>query len=69
MEALVDAALAGVEMSERVPLPSLGDEAVFGDLASAGSNALQKAFNTMSCCRFRGHEVKLPALAARSPWG
>ena len=23
----------------------------------------------VSCCRFRGHEVKLPAPAARSPWG
>ena len=23
----------------------------------------------LSCCRFRGHEVKPPALAARSPWG
>lgn len=24
---------------------------------------------SLSCCRFRGHLVKLPALAARSPWG
>ena len=23
----------------------------------------------LSCCWFRGHRVRLPALAARSPWG
>jgi hypothetical protein len=24
---------------------------------------------SVSCCRFLGHEVKLPAPAAQSPWG
>jgi len=30
---------------------------------------LSASFGNMSCCRSHGHEVRLHALASRSPWG
>jgi len=47
--------------SSHEALRALGASPVAGDLQSRNLH--------MSCCRFRGHEVKLLAPAARSPLG
>ena len=57
--------------AEATSFPSAVLEAA---LAHKNTNRVEAAylrthFLEMSCCRSDGHEVKLPALAARSPWG
>jgi short-subunit dehydrogenase len=52
-EDLVDAALAGLDMGERVTAPSVHDEALLSDYEVAGRRALQGAFDATPAARYR----------------
>lgn len=52
-EDLVDAALAGLDMGERVTAPSLHDETLLRDYEAAGASALQGAFAAAPATRYR----------------
>jgi uncharacterized protein len=49
---LVDAALAGLDMGERVMAPSLHDEALLRDYEAAGAAALNGAFDAKPATRY-----------------
>lgn len=51
-EDLVDAALAGLDMGERVTAPSLHDEALLHNYEAAGGGALQGAFAATPAARY-----------------
>lgn len=51
-EDLVDAALAGLEMGERVTAPSVHDEALLRSYEAAGSSALQGSFDAKPAARY-----------------
>lgn len=51
-EDLVDAALAGLDMGERITAPSFHDDAVLRDYEAAGGRALQDAFDATPAARY-----------------
>jgi uncharacterized protein len=56
-EDLVDAALAGLHMGERVTAPSVHDESLLRNYETAGSSALQGAFDATAAARYTGKQA------------
>ncbi|MFZ5781808.1 MAG: SDR family NAD(P)-dependent oxidoreductase [Pseudomonadota bacterium] len=56
-EDLVDAALAGLHMGERVTAPSVHDESLLRNYEAAGSSALQGAFDARAAARYAGRQA------------
>jgi len=54
-EDLVDAALAGLDMGERVTAPSVHDEALLRDYQAAGKRAMEGAFSARPAPRYTGN--------------
>ncbi len=56
-EDLVDAALAGLHMGERVTAPSVHDESLLRNYEAAGGSALRGAFDATAAARYTGKQA------------